>query len=170
MGGKKKEDERLAECKDGEPGLCYNEDGAGTDTNREGSTNCCTQTCSSCSIKDSPTAQWKQCTALDADTKSASCGFLSRYDQESFQCDFEKCEEGDHWHTEGEAYNMAFTSVPSEEAPSTPDPSEEAPSDPSGASVLQANFVILLIHFVFMWRFRDVCSWFIRVSLFKCPH
>jgi len=152
--GKAKEDARVAECKDEVPGLCYNENGNGTDTNRQGSTNCCTHTCSSCGIKDSATAQWKQCTALDAEAKSASCGFLSRYDGEAYQCNYTLCEEGDHWNTEGEAYLTAFDPEAPSPAPPVDEPSPETPattpeeSTPSSASVLHASVGVLLSSFV----------------------
>ena len=106
--GKAKEDERASSCSDEVPGLCYNEDGLGTDTNRAGSTNCCTMTCSQCGIKANPLAQWKPCTGLNADEQGVSCGFLSRYDPEPFQCDFSLCAVGDHWHPDGNAFKVAF--------------------------------------------------------------
>ena len=120
--GKTKEDDRQAACDDDMPGLCYNEDGAGTDTNKEGSTNCCSNTCVGCGIQDNPLAQWKECTALNASDSSASCGFLSRYDRDPFLCDFKKCAEDDHWHPSGEAYKKAFGISTSDGSSSTTDP------------------------------------------------
>lgn len=69
--GKAKEDERVAQCDDEIPGLCYNEDGKGTDTNRMGSTNCCAMTCSECGIQSAHTAQWKPCEAMNTDDSTA---------------------------------------------------------------------------------------------------
>ena len=107
--GQQAELERQAQCDDSIPGLCYNEDGAGTDTNREGSTNCCTRTCTECGIEDNPFAKWKPCTSGNAGDSTANCGFLSRYDADAFVCDFSKCAEGDHWHPSGSAYNQFFS-------------------------------------------------------------
>lgn len=106
--GKEAEMKRQEECDDGTPGLCYNEDGLGTDTNGQGSINCCTKKCTECGIEDNPFAQWKVCTSGDASNSTANCGFLSRYDEKAFVCDFSLCKEGDHWHPDGDAYKKFF--------------------------------------------------------------
>lgn len=156
--GKAKEDERQSNCDDSMPGLCYNEDGAGTDTNMMGSANCCTQVCTGCGIIDSATAQWKECTSLDAEAGTASCGFLSRYAQEAHQCDYSLCKEGDHWHMDGDAYKTAFLGETKEDAkdpeqaepssgdtplqPSVPEPSvDNVPDEPSASEPSSATFL-----------------------------
>merc|ERR1712129_178862 len=87
------------------------------DTNRMGSTDCCAMTCSECGILTKFTAQWKPCEALNSEDSTAACGFLSRYDQEPFKCDFSKCATGDHWHTEGAAFRNAFGITDEDVAP-----------------------------------------------------
>ena len=125
--GRAAELERRSECDDAVPGLCYNEDGQGTDTDRQGSTNCCTQTCTACGIEENPFAQWKTCTSGDVESSTANCGFLSRYDDEAFVCDFSLCKEGDHWHPDGEAFKQFFG------------------DRPSGAGLQQSGFALMLI-------------------------
>lgn len=102
--GRAAEEERRVSCDDTTPGLCYNEDGQGTDTNRLGSTNCCSETCSSCGTEASPFAKWQPCNSFSAGDQTANCGFLSRYDSEPFVCDFSKCKDGDVWATDGLAF------------------------------------------------------------------
>eukprot|EP00547_Thalassionema_nitzschioides_P003455 CAMPEP_0194203566 /NCGR_PEP_ID=MMETSP0156-20130528/3297_1 /TAXON_ID=33649 /ORGANISM="Thalassionema nitzschioides, Strain L26-B" /LENGTH=638 /DNA_ID=CAMNT_0038929339 /DNA_START=510 /DNA_END=2426 /DNA_ORIENTATION=+ len=97
--GRAKELERRETCDDSTPGLCYNEDGLGTDTNRLGSTNCCTKTCTECGTELGAHALWKPCTALNGTV--GNCGFLSRYDSAPFQCDFSLCDDGDEWNVDG---------------------------------------------------------------------
>lgn len=101
--GMEAETKRREECDDAVPGLCYNEDGKGTDTNRMGSTNCCTHTCSSCGIETSPFVKWHPCNSFDSKSQTANCGFLSRYDDKAFVCDFSKCQDGDPWAAQGQA-------------------------------------------------------------------
>jgi len=96
--GNKAETDRRAECDDAVPGLCYNEDGLGTDTNRLGSTNCCTRTCTECGIALASFAKWQSCENLDGTV--AECGRLSRYDRSPFQCDFSLCGADDAWNTD----------------------------------------------------------------------
>jgi len=105
--GKKKEDERKSQCNNNIPGLCYNEDGNGSPTNRQGSTNCCEYKCSECGTDLNPLALWKQCTSSDyPNSDTADCGYLSRYDSADapYVCDFSKCDRRDHWKTDGAAY------------------------------------------------------------------
>lgn len=133
--GKAKEQARRDECEDEKPGLCYNEDGKGTDTNRMGSTNCCTQTCKSCGTEDSAFAQWKPCADVDASNMTASCGFLSRYDSEPFVCDFSKCASGDHWSSDGEAMKALLAQ----------DPSSSDDNDTSSASAAPVALLLLAV-------------------------
>jgi len=105
--GKIQELERKLACDDSQPGLCYNIDGKGTDTNQLGSLNCCEHTCSACGIDLSPFALWKKCTALDFDTKTGKCGVTSRYAREQVTCDFSKCNDNDHWASDGNAFIVA---------------------------------------------------------------
>lgn len=82
-------------------------DGVSTDVNRQGSIECCTQTCTTCSSELFPGVEWNPCTSNDPDALNATCGALSRYDQYDgyppITCDFSKCPEGTHWHVDGEA-------------------------------------------------------------------
>jgi len=93
--GNKQELDRRELCDDAVPGLCYNEDGLGTDTNRLGSTNCCTRTCTECGTALSARVLWNPCENLDGTV--AECGRLSRYDASPFQCDFSLCGDDDTW-------------------------------------------------------------------------
>lgn len=97
---------RREACDDTIPGLCYNEDGAGTDTNGLGSTNCCSMTCSECGIEASPFVSWQACNSFDPDTQTSNCGFLSRYDDAPFVCDFTLCGDDDTWSTKGAAFKL----------------------------------------------------------------
>mmetsp|Transcript_24735 Transcript_24735/g.44577 ORF Transcript_24735/g.44577 Transcript_24735/m.44577 type:complete len:412 (-) Transcript_24735:255-1490(-) len=106
--GKKKEDDRRAACDDSMPGLCYNADGMGSDVDGKGSKDCCKKTCSECGTVTTPRAIYNVCDALFAETSTAKCGRLGRYDPEPYECDFSLCEEGDHWHPDGEAFQAAF--------------------------------------------------------------
>jgi len=105
--GTKLELERRSQCDDDMPGMCYNEDGMGTATNREGSTDCCSHQCSTCGIELSPSVMWKPCTAFDGEAKTGKCGYLSRYDQEMFECDFSLCDDDNKWSINGEAFAKA---------------------------------------------------------------
>jgi hypothetical protein len=96
--GNAKELARRDSCDDSVPGLCYNEDGLGTDTNRLGSTNCCSRTCTECGTALGPYVLWKPCENLDGTT--ADCGLLSRYDRAPFQCDFSLCEDEETWNVD----------------------------------------------------------------------
>jgi len=107
--GRENELARQNACDNSIPGLCYNEDGAGTDTNGQGSKNCCTSTCTACGIEANPFANWKVCTPGN-ETGKANCGFLSRYDLDQYVCDFSLCSMGDYWHPDGEAYQAFFES------------------------------------------------------------
>ena len=109
--GQEAEMKRRDACNDDIPGLCYNEDGKGTDTNRLGSLNCCTKTCAQCGSEDNALAKWKGCTTDLLSNSTSNCGFLSRYDPSPHECDFSKCNEGDHWHTAGAAYLEASNGV-----------------------------------------------------------
>jgi len=95
--GKQHELQRRAECNDDIPGNCYNIDGTASDISADGSTDCCTQTCSTCGSELSSGAVWEVCTSNVPGTMTASCGRLSRYDQEDFVCDFTKCPEDSYW-------------------------------------------------------------------------
>jgi hypothetical protein len=104
--GKEAERTRRASCDDAIPGLCYNEEGVGTDTNRMGSINCCTMTCSECGTEASPFAKWQPCNSFNSETQSSNCGFLSRYDEAAFACDFSLCDADDVWNTDGVAFRQ----------------------------------------------------------------
>lgn len=132
--GKAKEDERKSLCNDDMPGLCYNEDGMGTDTNEMGSTNCCSMTCSQCGIQTAYGALWKECDAMNPDDSTASCGFLSRYSEAPFKCDFSLCAEGDHWHTEGPVFKRAFGIKNLETSAISDDVGDAATSADTGAA------------------------------------
>jgi len=105
--GKEVELARREQCDDDIPGMCYNEDGAGTRTNRMGSINCCAHTCSACGSELAPFASWKPCTSLDAESKIGQCGLLSAYDADAYECDFSLCESDDHWTVDGMAFAVA---------------------------------------------------------------
>merc|ERR1711935_98807 len=145
--GEEAEMKRQEECDDSVPGLCYNEDGKGTDTNGQGSTNCCTRTCKECGIEDNPFAQWKQCSS--GSDSVANCGFLSRYDEKAFVCDFSLCEEGDHWHPNGDAYKKFFlTESPDSSGPVEGPPAPSPPVSPdSSAPVAKTLFGIAMLTF-----------------------
>eukprot|EP00980_Cylindrotheca_fusiformis_P018999 scaffold6369_cov99-Cylindrotheca_fusiformis.AAC.3 len=145
--GKEAETKRQAECDDNTPGLCYNEDGLGTDTNRQGSTNCCTRTCTECGIQDNPFALWKPCTSGNANDQTANCGFLSRYDQEAFVCDFSKCEEDDHWHPSRDPYKKYFKIVEDSNQ------QDDTNQDDSSASMVDYFFPSRLISKLFDQKF-----------------
>jgi hypothetical protein len=106
------------------PGLCYNEDGKGTDTNgQQGSKNCCTHTCSVCGTELSPFARWKPCTSLDGEGKTGKCGFLSRYDSEPYECDFSLCDSSDYWNPTAKPFRIAAgleTDGPNNDNPNKP--------------------------------------------------
>lgn len=141
--GYNKEVDRRENCENSVPGLCYNADGIGTDTDGMGSKDCCKQTCTSCGTEMSPRALWKPCTALDADKKTGTCGFLSRYSPAPFECDFSKCEKNDHWHTDKSPFKYAagISSGPSSNNPSPNDPADDAKS---AAVIKSGNFVALV--------------------------
>lgn len=98
--GREHELNRREECGDDTiPGNCYNADGTASDLSQDGSTDCCSQTCSSCGSELATGAVWEPCTSNDPTTMTATCGRLSRYAQEDFICDFSKCSTGSHWGT-----------------------------------------------------------------------
>lgn len=95
--GQEHELTRRESCDDAIPGNCYNMNGFATDVSQNGSTDCCSQTCSSCGSETASGASFEICTSNDPDTMTATCGRLSRYAQEDFVCDFSKCPEDSHW-------------------------------------------------------------------------
>ncbi len=145
--GYKKEMDRREQCDNLVPGLCYNVDGVGTDVNGMGSKECCKHKCTSCGTEMSARALWKPCTALDADGKTGTCGFLGRYDQTPYECDFSKCEENDYWYTEGTPFKYAAGIS----AGNTPAPT---PVDISSAAAIGnggfAAFAFSLVFFIFV--------------------
>eukprot|EP00536_Pseudo-nitzschia_multiseries_P011428 jgi/Psemu1/308179/fgenesh1_kg.386_\ len=84
--GQEHELTRRESCDDAIPGNCYNMNGFATDVSQNGSTDCCSQTCSSCGSETASGASFEICTSNDPDTMTATCGRLSRYAQEDFVC------------------------------------------------------------------------------------
>jgi len=142
--GKIKELERKLACDNSAPGLCYNEDGKGTDTNMQGSTNCCEHTCQACGTDLSPFTSWKPCTALDFATKKGKCGFLSRYSREAHECDFSQCAQDAHWSSAGEAFISAALGPTSAPTP-TPTPTPESGGNRTGKGAYGGLLSLVLL-------------------------
>lgn len=101
--GKEYELARRETCDDDIPGNCYNMEGTATDVSADGSTDCCSQTCSSCGSEVASGASFEPCTSNTPDAMTATCGKLSRYAQDNHICDFSKCPENSHWGSEKES-------------------------------------------------------------------
>jgi len=94
---------RREECSDEIPGNCYNMNGIASDMSMDGSTECCTQTCSSCGSELASGAVFEICSSNVPGNMTATCGRLSRYSLENFICDFSKCPQDSHWGGTGDA-------------------------------------------------------------------
>jgi len=97
---------RRETCDDNIPGMCYNMDAVATDMSGNGSTDCCSQTCSTCGSETASGATFEICTSNTPGNMTATCGRLSRYALDDFVCDFSKCAEDSHWGTGGDAVWM----------------------------------------------------------------
>jgi hypothetical protein len=94
---------RREDCNDDIPGNCYNMNGVASDMSMDGSTDCCSQTCSSCGSELASGAVFEICTSNVPGNMTSTCGRLSRYSYEDYICDFSKCPEDSHWGSKGEA-------------------------------------------------------------------
>lgn len=141
--GKAKELNRRLQCDDSMPGLCYNEDGKGTDTNGQGSKNCCTHTCSVCGTELSPFASWKPCTSLDGEGKTGKCGFLSRYDSEPYECDFSLCGSSDYWNPAAKPFRLAVGLETASEPSNNDNPNK--PTDQTSAGKMNEAYAPVVI-------------------------
>ena len=101
--GREYELQRRLECDDEIPGNCYNINGVASDMSMNGSTDCCSQTCSSCGSELSPGAVFEMCTTNFPNNMTAACGRLSRYSLVDHICDFSECPEKTHWSGDGDA-------------------------------------------------------------------
>lgn len=101
--GREYELARRGECNDEIPGNCYNVNGVASDMSRDGSTDCCSQTCSSCGSELASGAVFEVCTSNDPGGMTATCGRLSRYSLEDHICDFSECPSDTHWGSKGDA-------------------------------------------------------------------
>lgn len=101
--GKEFELNRRSECNDDIPGNCYNMDGVANDLSADGSTDCCSQTCSTCGSELASGAVWETCTSNTPSEMKATCGRLSRYAQTEHICDFTKCPVESVWGTSNDA-------------------------------------------------------------------
>ena len=101
--GRDHEMARREDCNDEIPGNCYNMNGFATDVSQDGSTDCCSQTCSSCGSETASGASFEVCTSNDPNNTTATCGRLSRYAQEDVVCDFSECPRDSHWGTNNNA-------------------------------------------------------------------
>jgi len=90
-------------CSDDIPGNCYNMNGVASDMSTDGSTDCCSQTCSSCGSELASGAVFEMCTSNVPGNMTATCGRLSRYSLEDHICDFSKCATDTHWASKGDA-------------------------------------------------------------------
>ena len=106
---------RREACDDSVPGNCYNANGVASDRSGDGSTDCCTQTCSTCGSELGEGAIWFPCTSFLGKNMTANCGQLSRYSLQDFVCDFKKCPNTSHWGSENDAiYEYMGLPKPSE--------------------------------------------------------
>lgn len=101
--GKEHEMARREECNDDIPGNCYNTNGIASDMSQDGSTDCCSQTCSSCGSELASGAVFEICTSNVPGNMTATCGRLSRYALEDYVCDFSNCPSDSHWGKDGDA-------------------------------------------------------------------
>jgi hypothetical protein len=137
--GKDHELARRETCDDNIPGLCYNMDAVATDMSGNGSTDCCSQTCSTCGSETASGAVFEVCTSNTPDNMTATCGRLSRYTLEDFVCDFSKCAEDSHWGSGGDAVWMYMDRQ-------NPNPMESAAASLSTVlGVLSAGVVAALL-------------------------
>jgi len=96
--GKEYEKDRKKQCENWRPGRCM------TDYENPETRDCCTMTCEKCGIKKHPFSTWAPCTP-DAEG-NMNCGTQGKFGPPDV-CDHSLCEEGDHWHPEGDAYKAA---------------------------------------------------------------
>jgi len=101
--GKEHELSRREDCNDDIPGNCYNMNGVASDLSADGSTECCSQTCSSCGSELATGAVFETCTSNIPGNMTATCGRLSRYSFEDYICDFSKCPSDTQWGSKGES-------------------------------------------------------------------
>jgi len=97
--GKDYEKARVKMCVDYKPGKCV----IGGDLETK---DCCTETCTSCGIKNDPFMIWDQCKLKENGLPfpmNMQCGVVKKHGAAD-TCDFTQCKEGDHWHMEGKAY------------------------------------------------------------------
>jgi hypothetical protein len=160
--GKEHELARRVDCDDEIPGNCYNTDGVASDMSMDGSTDCCSQTCSSCGSELASGAVFEICTSNVPGEMTATCGRLSRYSLEDHVCDFSKCPENSHWGSQGDAVwkymgipKRTDLSIPSdggitdisepmgEEEPM--DMTQDAAMNDSGASSSSSSFSLVLV-------------------------
>jgi len=97
--GRTNEKARVKMCVDYKPGKCV----IGGDLETK---DCCTNTCTTCGIKNDPFMIWDQCKLKQNGLEfpmNMQCGVTKKHGPAD-TCDFTQCQEGDHWHMEGKAY------------------------------------------------------------------
>jgi len=145
--GREYELKRRLDCDDEIPGNCYNMNGVASDMSMNGSTDCCSQTCSSCGSELAAGAVFEKCTTNFPNNMTAACGRLSRYSLEDHICDFSKCPENTHWHSDKDAVwkymGLANPGVADGTIDIASDISEESSTEEDSAAVASSLSLLL---------------------------